>query len=110
MADNILRQLAELERLDSDQLKERWRALFGGVPPAYNRMFLIKRLAHRVQELAYGGLSMETRKRMDELLDAEGFDENGALPKTRSTLKKSPDKPVAELGSSARWTACGTRC
>ena len=66
---SILSQLAELDRLGPVELKERWRALFGTEPPAYNRPFLIKRLAHRIQELAYGGLSESTRRQLRCMAD-----------------------------------------
>ncbi len=54
---SILRQLATLEMLTMEQLHEQWRDLYGGEPPQYKRQFLIKRLAYRIQELFYGGLS-----------------------------------------------------
>jgi hypothetical protein len=47
----------------------------GTDPPRYNRGFLIRRLAYRLQELAYGGLSQTARARMDELLAQAGCDE-----------------------------------
>ena len=54
---SVLRQLATLETMTMAQLHEQWRDLYGGEPPHYKRQFLIKRLAYRVQELFYGGLS-----------------------------------------------------
>ena len=75
--NDVLRQLAELETLDMAQLKERWRALFGTEPPGYNRPFLVKRLAYRIQELAYGGLPQEAKERMRSFLEEEGYDDLG---------------------------------
>ena len=49
-----------------DQLREKWRDLYGGDPPHYRRQFLIKRLAYRIQELFYGGLSDATRTRLQQ--------------------------------------------
>ena len=49
--------------------KQKWRNLFDREPPPYNRRFLESRLAHRIQELAYGGLSLETLERLDALAD-----------------------------------------
>ncbi len=40
---------------------------FGTEPPPFNRPYLQSRLAHRVQELAYGGLKPETRARLEAL-------------------------------------------
>ena len=39
---SVLRQLATLETMSMDQLRERWRDLYGGEPPGYKRQFLIK--------------------------------------------------------------------
>ena len=73
----VLRQLAELEQLSVVELTDRWRALIGTEPRRNNRRFLIKRLAYRIQELAYGGLTAQDRERMERLLDAEGYDDQG---------------------------------
>jgi hypothetical protein len=102
---SILSQLAELDRLGPVELKERWRALFGTEPPAYNRPFLIKRLAHRIQELAYGGLAESARRRMNEILDEAGYDENGALQKDRRHYRKSPIAPVAGTRLVREWNS-----
>jgi hypothetical protein len=60
----VLAQLAALKGAPADALKARWRELFDAEPPAYNRRFLESRLAYRIQELAYGGLSRDTRDRL----------------------------------------------
>ncbi len=61
---SVLRQLATLETLSLEQLHEQWRDLYGGEPPGYKRQFLIKRLAYRIQELFYGGLSEAAKARL----------------------------------------------
>jgi hypothetical protein len=60
----VLTQLAALRGAPAEALKARWRELFDTEPPAFNRRFLEARLAYRIQELAYGGLSRETRERL----------------------------------------------
>jgi hypothetical protein len=69
MADTVLAQLAALKAAPIGVLKQKWRDLFAGEPPAYNRRFLESRLAYRIQELAYGGLKAETVKRLAALAD-----------------------------------------
>src|SRR5665811_1911780 len=69
MADPVLAQLATLKTAPVAGLKQKWRELFEGEPPPYNRRFLESRLAYRIQELAYGGLSPETCERLDTLAD-----------------------------------------
>lgn len=67
MKDTVLAQLAALKAAPADVLKARWRELFDTEPPAYNRRFLENRLAYRIQELAYGGLSQEILDRLKSI-------------------------------------------
>lgn len=69
MADSVLAQLAALKTAPVADLKQKWRDLFEREPPPYNRRFLESRLAYRIQELAYGGLSEDTLERLDALAD-----------------------------------------
>jgi hypothetical protein len=64
MKDPVLAQLAALKGVPAAALKAKWRDLFDGEPPPYNRRFLESRLAYRIQELAYGGLKKETVDRL----------------------------------------------
>jgi Protein of unknown function (DUF2924) len=64
MKSSVLAQLAALKDAPAGALKARWRELFDTEPPAYNRRFLEHRLAYRIQELAYGGLSRTTLDRL----------------------------------------------
>src|SRR5580692_1492325 len=64
MKVSALSQLATLKDASAPVLKAKWRELFETEPPAYNRRFLESRLAYRIQELAYGGLSRETLERL----------------------------------------------
>jgi len=67
MEATILQELTELARMPLAGLKDRWRSLYGAEPPAYKRQYLIKRLAYRIQELAYGGLSEDTRAELERI-------------------------------------------
>jgi Protein of unknown function (DUF2924) len=67
MKPSVLGQLAALNGASAAALKARWRELFDTEPPAYNRRFLESRLAYRIQELAYGGLSQETLARLQAM-------------------------------------------
>jgi hypothetical protein len=67
-------------------LKRKWRDLFDREPPPYNRRFLESRLAYRIQELAYGGLSEETLERLDALAD----ELEGKKPRRGSSLNTRP--------------------
>ena len=65
--ETVLAQLAALKGAPASALKARWRELFDTEPPAYNRRFLESRLAYRIQELAFGGLSRETLERLQAM-------------------------------------------
>ena len=71
MTMSVAAQVAALPGKPTGELKDMWRELYGTEPPPYNRPFLVKRLAYRVQELAYGGLSPQTLARLDALADEE---------------------------------------
>jgi hypothetical protein len=85
MADTVLAQLAALKTAPVASLKQKWRDLFDREPPPYNRRFLESRLAYRIQELTYGGLSEETLERLDALAD-----ELDGKPCRRSALDSRP--------------------
>jgi hypothetical protein len=67
MNDPIPARLAALKTMTLPELKAEWRTLFEAEPPGHNRRYLESRLAYRIQELAYGGLKPETRKRLEAL-------------------------------------------
>lgn len=79
MADSVLKQVANLKNLTHEELKALYITLHGKEPPAYNRGFIIKRLAYRLQEIAYGGLPERVQKKLDDALVQNGYDEN-AMP------------------------------
>lgn len=76
-----MRRLAELEDMSTAELKARWKELYGQEPPRFNRGFLLRRLAYRIQELAYGGLPGETVKRLFKELADDGYDGMGVKAK-----------------------------
>ena len=85
----VLKQVAELNDMDLSQLKQLWRELFDSEPPSYGRAMLMKRLAYRIQELAYGRLPGEVRNQMDRILHDAVYDDMG-----RKGNVKKPAGPV----------------
>ena len=59
--NSVLRQLAMLQSMSLEQLRDKWLDLYGAEPPQYKKQFLIKRLAYRIQELFNGGLSEQAK-------------------------------------------------
>jgi hypothetical protein len=66
---NVVGKVLALKQAPTADLKVQWRSLFDMEPPPYNRRFLESRLAYRIQELAFGGLKLETVERLDALAD-----------------------------------------
>lgn len=71
MSNEVLKRVAALPGMSTGELKKLWRELNRSDPPPYNRAFLVKRLAYRIQELALGGLSERTVRRLERLADEE---------------------------------------
>ena len=66
----VIARLAALPTMSIAELQKMWRDLNDGEAPRTNRKFIESRLAYRIQELAYGGLKAETRRRLEALVDA----------------------------------------
>ena len=80
MNRSVVKQIAELETLSREELKDRWRELLGIEPPAGSRSYWVKRLAYRIQELEFGGVSEATRGRLRAHLEKEGLSAEGTAP------------------------------
>lgn len=87
MTRSIVAELAELKSLPIADLKAKYRMLIGAEPSVHSRATIEARLAYRLQELRYGGLSQQTKRRLDALADAiESSAGNGrARAKSRPT-------------------------
>ena len=73
--DKLPHRMAALSGLTAQQLRDEWRRLYRGQPPRLSRDLLIRSIAYRMQELAYGGLSKATQRTlatMTRKLEANG--------------------------------------
>ncbi len=93
----VLARLAELKTMNITALKARWRDLFAGEPPPYNRRFLERRLACRIQELAFGGLKPETIARLEAL--GEQLDGGNVMVRRKS----ADDRPIVGTRLIREW-------
>ena len=84
MQKTVLRQIDELNQMSMAQLRKRWADLMGTDPGRLGRQYLMRRLAHRIQELAYGGLSPQARKQLDAA--ADGSTRSAKPSKSRKTI------------------------
>jgi hypothetical protein len=93
MTGRVLAQLAALRGAPAGVLKARWRELFDGEPPLYNRRFLESRLAYRIQELAYGGLKRETLERLNALAGGKTAKGTGRSSERKTAAQRSTSSP-----------------
>jgi hypothetical protein len=64
-SEKLAKELKDLETRDDDELKNRWRGLYGMKPPQkIHRSLLIAAVAHRMQENALGALSSLVRRHL----------------------------------------------
>jgi hypothetical protein len=103
MSTDTSTHIAELHHLPMRDLRDRWRALIGTDPPRYNRSFLIRRLAYRLQELAHGGLSQAARAKMEELLAQAGCDELGSPPAKKQLARGRRELPIIGTRLIREW-------
>jgi hypothetical protein len=64
VGQSVLRQINELQRMSLNELRRKWLDLFGTDPAKLSKQYLTRRLAYRIQELTYGGLSKPTREKL----------------------------------------------
>src|SRR5512134_4110615 len=97
MNNSVLAQLAALPGKPTAELKQLWRDLYDREPPSYNKQFLVKRLAHRIQELAYGGLSARAEAKLKQLVENEDRRVKGKQPLGQG------DRPMAGTRLIREW-------
>ena len=97
--DDVLRRVAELPNLPYASLKQQWRDLFGTEPPNYSAPMMVRRLAWRIQEIAYGGLTDWATNELAERVKGERLDADGpgAARKARKKRRTSLPAPGTRL-------------
>jgi hypothetical protein len=63
-------------------LSRLWEELFNKpVPERIRKELMVRILAYRIQEQAFGGLNSKTRRRLDQIANAMGKNQNTAIAK-----------------------------
>ncbi len=65
---SITEEIAELRAMDVARLVERYEAVFGKPPRSRHQTWLWRRIAWKIQEQRYGGLSTVAQRKLDELI------------------------------------------
>ena len=68
MHPDLTTEIAGLPRLRVSELRAQFAAVFGEPTPSHNKVWLVKRIAWRLQALAEGDLSERARRRAAELV------------------------------------------
>ena len=69
MKEAIYTKIADLKHKTIPELQKEFEALFDGQKASSdNKVYLIRRIAYRLQELEYGGLSQKAQNRLKELV------------------------------------------
>ena len=68
MEQTLSPDIAVLQRMTTSDLRRRYAEVFGEQPSTWNRIWMFKRLAWRLQALAEGGLSERARRRAAALV------------------------------------------
>src|SRR5262249_21239247 len=68
MPPDLAAEIAALPRLRVSELRVKFAAVFGEPTPSHNKVWLIKRIAWRLQAQAEGDLSERARRRAAELI------------------------------------------
>ena len=81
MTTEIDDEIAVLQRMTSGQLRERYAELFGEHSRSHNTIYLVRKIAWRLQSQSEGELSVRARRKAAEL--ANECDLRLTPPKTR---------------------------
>ena len=77
-------EIVSLPKLGIDDLRERWKAMFGKAPSQeIGRSFLIRAIAYRLQERAYGGLKPSTRRLLARVVEETAAGSSPKKPQIR---------------------------
>ena len=72
-SEELVQEIQRVLTLDLAQLRQKWTVLFGGSPPPrLGRVLMIRAIAYRMQEKAFGGLKPLTQRILDRLCDDHG--------------------------------------
>ena len=93
----VLAQLAALKAMSVNELKAKWENLLTTAAPNNSRAFLEVRIAARIQELTYGGLTRAARRELDLLAD----EVEGKV--TRKSMADDPRNPLPGTKLVREW-------
>ena len=104
---NVHKEVAALQRQGAKQLRARYAEVFGETTAANNKIWLIRRIAWRLQALAEGDLSECARRRAEEL--ANDADLRLSPPRAkRADASQAEAAPAVDLRRDGRLPPPGS--
>ena len=86
--DALTAEIAALSKASIKDLRQRWKNLYGKEPSGHiGRSLLIRAIAYRLQEKAFGGLKPSTRRLLARVAEETAA---GSSPKSPSVRKAEP--------------------
>jgi Protein of unknown function (DUF2924) len=86
--DALTAEIAGLSKANISDLRERWKTFCGKQPSSHiGRSFVIRAIAYRLQEKAFGGLKPSTRRLLARVAEETAA---GSSPKSPSVRKAEP--------------------
>ena len=98
--DSMATEILKLKELSIAELAARYEELFGEPSRSRHHDYLWKRVAYKIQEKAYGGLSERAKQRIAELAEA-------GLPKLRGTKGKGKTGDARSIPHDSRLPPVG---
>jgi hypothetical protein len=108
MPPNVATEIAALPRLRVSELRTKFAAVFGEATPSHNKVWLVKRLAWRLQALAEGDLSERARQRAAELVAAADLRLSAPRPDQIESERVLEQSPTLRLQADDRLPRPGT--
>ena len=94
--DPLIREILALRELPVSALRERYLAVFGEESTSRNKDYLFKRIAYRMQEQRYGGLSPRAKARAAELADKAPV--RRRPPRSVASVRRAPRAAATTMG------------
>ena len=106
MPPSLATEIAALPRLRVSELRARFAVVFGEPTPSHNKVWLVKRIAWRLQAQAEGDLSQRARQRAAEL--AADADLRLSAPPSDAMTATSDQPPALRIPADDRLPRPGT--
>jgi len=90
MSNKMIARIAALPEMTAPEMKALWKSLYGEEPPPFNKVYFVKRLAYRIQELECGVDSRPLERQLEvyarQHLDLQGQPKRKTKRKSHNTL------------------------